>query len=89
MANEIMGQNLAGMQIVGANPTGAAVAVRSAKEVEAMVLMAKRFPRDEGLAENKILGACKREKLAQTATYGYPRCPNCGAVMDEKDDSND
>lgn len=55
------------------NPAGAAVAVRSAKEVEAMVLMAKRFPRDEELAEGKIIKACKRERLAQTATYEYPR----------------
>lgn len=51
MADEIIGS---GSFEVG-NPAGAAVAVRSAKEVEAMVLMAKRFPRDEGLAEEKII----------------------------------
>ena len=30
---------------------------------------------------------CHR-RMSKSA-YGYPRCPNCGAVMDEKDDSND
>lgn len=71
MSDEIMAQG--NSQFAVSNPAGAAVAVRSAKEVEAMVLMAKRFPRDEELAEGKIIKACKRERLAQTATYEYPR----------------
>ena len=71
MAEEMMVQG--NTQFAVSNPAGAAVAVRSAKEVEAMVLMAKRFPRDEEMAEGKIIKACKRERLAQTATYEYPR----------------
>lgn len=71
MADEMMAQGSSQFSV--SNPAGAAVAVRSAKEVEAMVLMAKRFPRDEELAEGKIIKACKRERLAQTATYEYPR----------------
>lgn len=55
------------------NPAGLAVAQRAAKEVEAMVLMAKRFPRDEELALRKVVSACKRPKLADAATYEYPR----------------
>ncbi|QNO18960.1 hypothetical protein [Caproicibacterium amylolyticum] len=72
MANELsINQASSTLQIT--SPAGASVAVRSAKEVEAMVLMAKRFPRDEVTAESKIIKACKRERLAQTATYEYPR----------------
>ena len=71
MADEIMAQGSA--QLTSINPAGAAVALRSAKEVEAMVLMAKRYPRDEQASEARIIRACKRERLAETATYEYPR----------------
>lgn len=71
MADEMMAQGTA--QLTSINPAGAAVALRSAKEVEAMVLMAKRYPRDEQMSEARIIRACKRERLAETATYEYPR----------------
>ena len=46
---------------------------RAAQEVQAMVLMAKRFPRDENAAFHRILQACRRKRLADNALYAYPR----------------
>ena len=46
---------------------------RQAKEVEAMVFMAKQFPRDPLSASQRIVKMCGRESLAKSATYTYPR----------------
>ena len=48
-------------------------AVAQAKEVEARVIMAKRFPRDEFEAFERIRKACQRKELAEKAQYVYPR----------------
>ena len=53
--------------------SNAAEESRAIQEVQAMVIMAKRDPRDEIRATNKIIQACKRHGLAQTAMYSYPR----------------
>jgi len=52
---------------------GAALATRQAQEVQAMVVMAKRFPRDWVEVERKLIQSCKRPKLAEIAIYEYPR----------------
>lgn len=52
---------------------GAALATRQAQEVQAMVIMAKRFPRDIVEVERKLIQSCKRPKLAEIAIYEYPR----------------
>lgn len=46
---------------------------RQAQEVQAAVLMAKRFPRDEFAAVDRILKACERTSLAESAIYEYPK----------------
>ena len=46
---------------------------RQAQEVQAAMVIAKRFPRDEVEAYNRIMRACQRKKLAETAMYEYPR----------------
>jgi hypothetical protein len=46
---------------------------RAIQEVQAAVIMAKKFPRNETAAFNKIIEACKRKSLAETAMYSYPR----------------
>lgn len=48
-------------------------AARAAKEVEAAVLMAKKFPRDQNRAYTRIMEACRRPRLAEAAVYAYPR----------------
>ncbi|MBC1974527.1 hypothetical protein HCA84_02465 [Listeria booriae] len=50
-----------------------AVASREMEEVKGQVFMAKQFPRDIFLAEKRIADACKRQSLAKTAVYSYPR----------------
>ena len=46
---------------------------RQAQEVQAAMVVAKRFPRDEVTSHNRILNACKRKSLAERAVYEYPR----------------
>ncbi len=46
---------------------------RAAQEVQAMVLMAKRYPRDVTAAVQRIEQACKRRGLAEQSQYSYPR----------------
>ena len=46
---------------------------RQAQEVQAAMVIAKKFPRDEAAAMNKIMRACQRQGLAEQAEYTYPR----------------
>ena len=58
------------------NPQNAAAAVAMTREMAetlASVQMAKAFPRDIVAARDRILNACTRQKLAETACYTYNR----------------
>lgn len=46
---------------------------REMEEVKGQIFMARQFPRNIFAAEKRILDACKRPALAQTAVYRYPR----------------
>lgn len=46
---------------------------REAQEVQAMMVVAKKFPRDVVKARERILLACARPKLAEQALYQYAR----------------
>lgn len=46
---------------------------RQAQEVQAAVLMARKFPRDTTMALTRILEDCKRIGLAERAVYEYAR----------------
>lgn len=46
---------------------------RAAREVEAMIIAAKRVPRDEDVALAKMLKACESLELAEGAHYEYKR----------------
>jgi hypothetical protein len=53
---------------------GAEVAsARAAQEVQAAMVIAKKFPRDENKAYAAIIQSCKRKTLAEAAIYSYPR----------------
>lgn len=57
-------------------PTNALVAIeqsRAVQEVQASLIIAKKFPRDEIKSLNKILEACKRPAFAKIATYSYKK----------------
>lgn len=49
------------------------VAARESSEVQAMVAVAKRFPRDPVHAMDRILQACARPSLAESSLYQYSR----------------
>jgi len=71
-----MSENLFTPTITEKNDISAAsnsLATRQAQEVQAAMVIAKKFPRDEFAAYEKIKTACKRKKLAESATYTYPR----------------
>jgi len=46
---------------------------REVQEVQAMMTIAKRFPRDEKAALDRIINACTRKGLADSACYQYSR----------------
>lgn len=46
---------------------------RQAQEVQVAMLAAKKFPRDEVDAMNRIKATCQRPTLAEQAIYTYPR----------------
>ncbi|ECB9482702.1 hypothetical protein FLR08_15985, partial [Listeria monocytogenes] len=48
-------------------------ASREMEEVKGQIFMAQNFPRNQYQAEIRILEACKRLRLAETAIYQYPR----------------
>jgi hypothetical protein len=58
-------------------PTSGAMATamesREIQEVQAAMVIAQRFPRDERRAMDRILNACTRKTLAETALYSYNR----------------
>lgn len=46
---------------------------RQSQEVQAAMIAAKKFPRDELYALERIKKACQRPQLAENAIYNYPR----------------
>lgn len=53
--------------------TSEMMVTRQAQEVQAAMVVAKKFPRDEVDAYNRISRACQRKTLAEQAVYEYPR----------------
>lgn len=59
-----------------AAPRGAAAEMmvsRQAQEVQAAMVIAKKFPRNEYESFNRIMTACQRMGLAEKSMYEYPR----------------
>ena len=46
---------------------------RAVQEVQAAMIIAKKFPRDQHKAFDRIMTACERSKLAEAASYDYPK----------------
>ena len=57
----------------GRSVTAEMVTSRQTQEVQGQIIMAKKFPRDDIAARNRILTACQRKKLAERAEYEYTR----------------
>lgn len=58
---------------VSRSTTTEMVVSRQAQEVQAAMVIAKKFPRNEVESFNRIIQACKRKSLAEQAMYEYPR----------------
>lgn len=58
---------------VARSATAEMVVSRQAQEVQAAMVIAKRFPRDEQESINRIMKACQRKGLAEKSMYEYPR----------------
>lgn len=56
-----------------AQSTDAAAVARATQEIQAALVIAQRFPRDEVKARTRIMEACKRKGLAEVAEYEYSR----------------
>lgn len=69
--NEVMVNEERGMAV--RNSQTEMLVNRQAQEVQAAMVIAKRFPRNEVDSFNRILRSCQRKSLAETATYEYPR----------------
>lgn len=75
MPNEAM-QNIFGEAprgLAAQSVTAAMATTREAQEVQAAMVVAKRFPRDQRVAFDKIMEACTRPSLAEEATYEFSR----------------
>lgn len=67
---------LSGVRSRNENNGGGMIAVassRQAQEVQGMMVLAKKFPRDEQEAYARIMQACQRKGLAEAALYSYPK----------------
>lgn len=49
------------------------IQVRAIQEVQAQVIMAKKFPRDLNSVYANVMTICKRKKVAEQAQYNFPR----------------
>lgn len=56
-----------------ASATTEMMVTRQAQEVQAAMVVAKRFPRDENASFARIMQSCQRKGLAERAMYEYPR----------------
>lgn len=56
-----------------ATVAGSMAVGRAQQEVQAAVILAKRFPRSEAESAKKIMQSCERPRLAESATYEYSR----------------
>ena len=74
MSNEVSfyGTNEESAPVVK-SATSEMVISRQAQEVQAAMVIAKKFPRDESAAWSRVMTACQRRSLAEQAMYEYPR----------------
>lgn len=79
MAEYEMMQNPFGTAKRNENINQGVVEIESSKavaEAQGKLVIAKRFPRDEFQAYEKLMKACSRMSLAEKAIYSYPRSGN-------------
>jgi len=60
-------------QVGGDDVGGLAVISREQHEIQAAIISAKKFPRDENQAYAKAIKSVQRPSMAESATYNFPR----------------
>ena len=73
MSNELSFYGTSEVAAVQKSTTSEMVISRQAQEVQAAMVIAKKFPRDESVAWSRVMTACQRKSLAEQAMYEYPR----------------
>ena len=73
MSNEVSFYGTSEVAPVQKSTTSEMVISRQAQEVQAAMVIAKKFPRDESVAWSRVMTACQRKSLAEQAMYEYPR----------------
>jgi hypothetical protein len=73
MSEETQSPVLFNAQAVQQTTSESAAVARATQEIQAALVVAKKFPRDEVRARTKIIEACKRAGLAENAEYEYSR----------------
>ena len=73
MSNEVSFYGTSEVAAVQKSTTSEMVISRQAQEVQAAMVIAKKFPRDESVAWSRVMTACQRKSLAEQAMYEYPR----------------
>ena len=68
-----MGNELAVQQAQQSEGMMQVASSRAAQEIQAAMVIAQKCPRDMVLAQKRIMNACTRKKLAESALYAYPR----------------
>lgn len=71
--DNLMSNINAGNQVAVKNSQTEMMISRQAQEVQAAMVIAKKFPRDEYSSMEKIKRMCQRATLAEQAIYSYPR----------------
>jgi hypothetical protein len=61
------------VQKEGSSSAEAMVTSKAAQEVQAAMVIAKKFPRNENEAFARIMKSCNRKSLAEVAIYSFPR----------------
>lgn len=62
------------MEVIPLDDTALVAAqAKAVQEIQASLVIARRFPRDEERARDKILDQCARLKFAEQSQYSYPR----------------
>lgn len=67
------GSNGGAMQVAGGNALAASDQGRAIAEVQAAMIIARQSPRDQIAVMDKIINACTRPSLAESALYQYSR----------------
>ncbi len=62
-----------GVAIDKADTSGLAAMSREQSEIQAAMVVGKKFPRDELQAYNKLIASCDRLAFAEDAQYSFPR----------------